>query len=58
MDKSLTELMDDILTQIDEQSEKAVEKLAKRLADLNGNIDKTTDAPRPTTDTLEGEVPC
>lgn len=54
MDKSLTELMDDILTQISEQFETAVEKLAKRMADLTANIDKTTDAPKPTTDTLDG----
>lgn len=49
MNQSLTELMDDILTQINEQFEEAVTKVSQRLAELAKNTDEVADSPKPST---------
>lgn len=54
MEKTLTELMDEILAQINEQFEEAVDKLTKGLADLSTNIDKKTGTPKPSMDLPDG----
>lgn len=55
MNKSLTELLDEILTQINEQFEEVVAKLTKRLADLATNADQNADNPKPATETPDGD---
>lgn len=55
MNKSQRELLDDILTQIDEQFEATVEKLTKRLADLAMNGNDKNVASKTTADPPDGD---
>lgn len=54
MNKSLPELMDDILTQINEQFEEVIQKLTKRLADLAADAHDRDHAQNSMTDTSDG----